>query len=545
MRMLRFEPASQRLAKETHMPGRLRALLTDKRVVLRLAMQVFFALALAMAGVWLVSHYVTPQLDAAAKVVAGVVSAAVALLTGAKTLVDLSKSTSEVHEVRQVLHETEKVVLSKEAEVRAKDLELASEKARDAKAKAERTARAEEISRAIAAKCNSAPKLSDIVWSKDLIAQIRWSDALAEKAERVAETAAVAPEYSVGAKLVVVASGKGGVGKSTLALGLTEAFSRRDRTLLVDFDLHNRGLTSLLHPSGDLKAWGQPFGLPTNVLSEMDRFHMLFDEARLLVPSSSRPLGQPEVDPLNRFVGLRDALGKAGTPMPYGMFRGEVYRPLDEQLPVIPERAGFLPSTSSAPNVRFLASAVFEAQFLEVYFFLKCLCYWAGNLPNQFATVVLDCHGAHDHFMIGAIHAASALLVVTTPEPGGFDGTYDLLAFAEVLRKETPTSGGNFPTVLAINNCLDWQEESVAAIASFVKEKAPLSFVTPVTIANENGIRSITNNYEFGDAARATTLWKAANEIHESFARYWETQASPRSGLEGSNGLGVTTSASN
>src|SRR5947208_51725 len=36
-----------------------------------------------------------------------------------------------------------------------------------------------------------------------------------------------------------IVSGKGGVGKSTIALGLTEAFSREENVLLIDFDLHN------------------------------------------------------------------------------------------------------------------------------------------------------------------------------------------------------------------------------------------------------------------------------------------------------------------
>ncbi len=156
-----------------------------------------------------------------------------------------------------------------------------------------------------------------------------------------------------------------------------------------------------------------------------------------------------------------------------------------------------------------------------MYFFLKCLCYWAANDPNRFSTIILDCHGAHDHFMIGAIHAASAVLVVTTPEPGSFDGTYDLLAFAEVLRKETPSGSGNFPTVLAINNCLTWQKQSVDAIVRFVGEKGGLSFIQPVTITSEDAIRSIANSYEFGDIAKVDTLWSAARNIQESFAAYW------------------------
>ena len=46
------------------------------------------------------------------------------------------------------------------------------------------------------------------------------------------------------AKVTSVVSGKGGVGKSSIALGLTEFYSQNENVLLVDFDLHNRGLTS-------------------------------------------------------------------------------------------------------------------------------------------------------------------------------------------------------------------------------------------------------------------------------------------------------------
>jgi MinD-like ATPase involved in chromosome partitioning or flagellar assembly/DNA-binding protein H-NS len=502
----------------------LRTVLTDKALALRIAVQALLALSLTLLAVWAVARYLKPEGDGAVKVVASVAAAVASLLSGAKTLADLSSRNKEIKQVRETLNTAEQEVKTKqselqekEAEVRSKEAELQKHKATERRAELTRRERAAETYSAIEGKCNSAPKLSDIVWNKEFIDLIRWSD---EVAERVAKNAAAAEELGVGAKLVVVASGKGGVGKSTLALGLTEAFSRVEKTLLVDFDLHNRGLTSLLHSTSN-RVDGRTAKAPTNVLAEFDRFDSLFEAAHLLGPQASPSAGGHEKDLLTRFTELRDSFGKAGRPLPHGAFAGKAYLRPGELLSVIPERTGFLPSTSPAPNVRFLASATFRAQFLEVYFFLKCLCYWAGNLPNQFGVVVLDCHGAHDHFMIGAIHAAAALLVVTTPEPGGFDGTYDLLAFAEVLRKETPSGSGNFPTVLAINNCLDWQQDSVDAIVKFVKDKTALSFITALAIANENEIRSITNNYEFGDSARADTLWKASTNIQECFSQFW------------------------
>ena len=395
--------------------------------------------------------------------------------------------------------------LRKELEVKQKesDLQVAETKLHTLEtttreSELEREQKARETYEAISAKCNAAPSLDDIDW-KD-----------AGFIEQIKSTDAVAKTLSVGARLIVVASGKGGVGKSTLSLGLVEAFSRFNNTLLVDFDMHNRGLTSLLRDATDTGR--------TNVLSEMERFHELYLQTELFGSGAEVERGAQLV---NSFDDLRRRFSPPGTEMQIKEFAGKPVTPANEISPVYPQNAFFMPSTSTLPNERFLSSKVFRSQFDEVYFFLKCLSYWAGNHPHGFRTVILDCHGAHDHFMIGAIHAASALLVVTTPEPGAFDGTYDLLAFASVLRKVAPGDNKNFPTVLAVNNAEDWQAASVDAIKKFVQAPA-LDFVDSVTVPADEGVRQVTNTYEFGEVAKIPSLWSACSRIAATFENAWK-----------------------
>src|SRR6266404_3333768 len=83
--------------------------------------------------------------------------------------------------------------------------------------------------------------------------------------KEVKASARIAQELAGPSKVIVVASGKGGVGKSTVSLGLLEYYNRFGSTLLVDFDMPNRGLTSLLRSKDDDPDL-------TNTLSELTRF---------------------------------------------------------------------------------------------------------------------------------------------------------------------------------------------------------------------------------------------------------------------------------
>jgi cellulose biosynthesis protein BcsQ len=50
-------------------------------------------------------------------------------------------------------------------------------------------------------------------------------------------------------KIITIVSGKGGVGKTMLAVAIATEISRKKRTLLIDFDFFNRGLTGLFASS--------------------------------------------------------------------------------------------------------------------------------------------------------------------------------------------------------------------------------------------------------------------------------------------------------
>jgi MinD-like ATPase involved in chromosome partitioning or flagellar assembly len=55
----------------------------------------------------------------------------------------------------------------------------------------------------------------------------------------------------------------------------------------------------------------------------------------------------------------------------------------------------------------------------------------------QSNNIIIDCHGAHDLWTLGAIFGASDLVTVTTPDSGSYEGTVDLLSFVARLRAES------------------------------------------------------------------------------------------------------------
>ena len=382
--------------------------------------------------------------------------------------------------------------------------------------------RREAMVREIREKIGQAPTPSQVKWDSYFTSQVR----LNEK---------VATRLGVSTKIITVASGKGGVGKSTLALGLMEAFvANNEKTLLVDFDLHNRGLTSLL------KAWQAPG--EASVYSEMDLFdslvlknapeanesqaarassqHQRFEAAWSraknrgisleLARNDIHKIIQPYCFETDRKFNRRiELLDLAGSDSPVRLSDGEV---------LAPRLVKFMPSLQR--EERFLGSSVFEMDFVEVFFFFKALQYLAE--VNGFRRIVVDCHGAHDHLMIGAMHASSAILVVTTPEPGGFDGTYDLMTFSKMLHGDRLQS---LPVILAINNCRDWQDEAADAISEFLTNDDNGLGIDKVTkIKSQMEIAAVTSRYSLGDVSQHAALWETCKEIRDEMEHRWMLQ---------------------
>ena len=224
--------------------------------------------------------------------------------------------------------------------------------------------------------------------------------------------------------VTAVISGKGGVGKTSIALGLAEQYSINDTVLIVDFDLHNRGLTSKYGPLSRDSA---------TVLSEMRRFSQTIlsneklprENGRLVLSKIDKELfhelrekycyvSYPQTDdlqPLQYEHLYHKSVRKSGT----GKAR--------------PQNCYFLPSRRGGDTYLGTQESLFDIAEVSVFLtYLSCLAFRHG-----ISRIILDCHGAHDLFMVGAILAASHLVIVTRPEPAAFEGTLELVRFAESI----------------------------------------------------------------------------------------------------------------
>lgn len=240
------------------------------------------------------------------------------------------------------------------------------------------------------------------------------------------------------ASITAIISGKGGVGKTSIALGLTEYYSMSENTLLVDFDLHNRGLTS---------KFGKLGASTSSVLSQMQRFSREILSDTSFFPSN-RNIQMPA--DLDSFVKLRDkftyqspgVLHELHTEFLYA----EKHRHDDiDATGVRPKNCFFLPSRK--PSESFLGSPESGFGFGEVVLFLKYLSTLAHR--HGVTRIILDCHGAHDLFMVGAIIAANNLAIVTQADLAAFEGTIELVKFTEALT--APTSQIERQGILVFN----------------------------------------------------------------------------------------------
>ncbi|MFC5457236.1 ParA family protein [Prosthecobacter fluviatilis] len=300
-------------------------------------------------------------------------------------------------------------------------------------------------------------------------------------------------------KIIVLASGKGGVGKSSIALGLLEYFSAKGHTVLLDFDMPNRGLTSLFgHRLKSPEHKGT-----TTVLKQLEHFILSQDPAE--TESEKKPPSRPE---LKLFAVASDDM-EQDPPA-----RDEVRK---NQLAIFREHAWFMPSIA-VPDM-FLSSRVFTANEMEVEQFIKRLALELTAV-QPVATVIVDCHGAHDLFMVGAIQAATDLIVTMTPEPGSFDGTFDLLAYAMRPPLNGKPAVRPQTTSLIVNNVAEWQQEAAQKLEQFFDGSSDepsenSSLIRPTfvkAIESDDAIRNVMGDYKLG-AVSQTPLWKTICEI--------------------------------
>ena len=181
-------------------------------------------------------------------------------------------------------------------------------------------------------------------------------------------------------------SGKGGVGKTSLAANFAWICSRFARTILVDLDFQNQGCTGLFISS-----------LPQTVSSAFDALE-----------------------------------GSSGPPpnwQPWSVEDGLFF------VPAVP--------VAHPPEYSRIAEQVRDPDFacrLRAYIDL---------LGRQFSCeiVILDCHGGLDYVSVAAFDASSFTIMVTEADAVTFNGTLELLSFYESARP--PASPGVADTASA------------------------------------------------------------------------------------------------
>jgi len=348
-----------------------------------------------------------------------------------------------------------------------------------------------------------------------------------------------------GAELIVISSGKGGVGKSLLALGIVEHLSKRGNVLLVDFDLQNRGLTSLLNKSESD---------PPSVFGLLDQFRNMLgkgtdqDTRKVFSDLLNTGLELPNDFNNKHFLTMTEKFARARENeiwdnlqefemLPINLsnyFRSPKEIPIaDDLVPLYPPNAFFLPSRlvsqrleSEGVNEPFLFTGVSTSSFPIVYLFLRSLSWWLGA-PIQgkegVESIVLDCHGAHDMFTVGSILAAQKLIIVTTPDPGSWDGTGELLATVQKIQKEFTTRKD---IIVVFNSMHNWDE-----VPRDIEKKFGIKGLQPkdiVTIAEDKRIRNLMKQYEFGQIAKHRRLWRSIRKICDNEGNKLNHEVKPK-----------------
>jgi cellulose biosynthesis protein BcsQ len=302
-----------------------------------------------------------------------------------------------------------------------------------------------------------------------------------------------------GAELWVVLSSKGGVGKSMLSLGLTELLSKEGNVLLVDFDIQNKGLTSLLNKTFEYD--GSVFSLATEFEKYLKDSKNSNDRIGLVLESRKFPPDGFTVNDFNAIVAGFSVERAAGPDVPteYRTPRIIQFDKLENSnsfsifgpKSANSNNAYFLRSrTASKPGEEYLFSDIPTRGLPFVTYFLKSLCALAGNNPIQ--KIVLDCHGAHDMLTAGAILAADRTVIVSTTDPGCYEGTLEIVETVNNIEKQR---NGKPSAIYVVNRVgkLDTRAQEIRELISGITGRQDI-----VEIPEISEVREIPKNYSFG-----------------------------------------------
>lgn len=185
---------------------------------------------------------------------------------------------------------------------------------------------------------------------------------------------------------VAVLSGKGGVGKTTIALNLARALSRRGPVWLVDIDLFNRGATSML--------WESERQIPLSI-------------AQLILEAQGEEGG--EINEEGLVSRLADRLAACSPELSY-----------DENLALLPAARAREGREASYLLWRGLGEKGPAAQV-----FLRSLVR-ALQRSRPGCAVVLDGHGGLDDLSLAAAGVADTCYIVNEPDLVTFTGSVTL-----------------------------------------------------------------------------------------------------------------------
>ncbi len=327
------------------------------------------------------------------------------------------------------------------------------------------------------------------------------------------------------AHVTSVVSGKGGVGKSCIALGLLEYHSMFGHTLLVDMDLHNQGLTSLLMGRTGVVDQGYD-----TTYGELERFQREVVQSvrrnlgpdRELHPSTISPSNwEPLVRSYTRGALDGQEVRRAVRSLNFSSTH-RVYSKLYEGVVGI-GNASFLPARRDSQ--RLFLSKVAEMNHVDVFLFIKALAALAHD--NAVRELIIDCHGAQDMFSIGALLASEHVVVVANEDPGSFEGTAELATIARDIVKSdflpnslsvvVNQSRGSRSSQQARENfqaILDYpsgdQREAKGAKQA---EKGRAHEFTTTCIRHDDRIRRRLHGYRFPSVVHVPSLWREMSQI--------------------------------